>query len=385
MASINETSENEAHSSDSSEEAAGDMSSFIEINEAHASSSEDEAGSGVDDEPESEIEWIEEDIAVDEPMVEQREKDLKAKQELSAEEIELIRMQLRSKLNPKKKSATASSRKSKKEVFRVPKEHPVFVGETDQLEAFIVEMELTHSKETTGRNADRHHPEFITKLVPYFKEGTAARIWFKMYASRRSKANKKLTWKRLVRDLRLNYGAFDQPDIQFEDYYDMMQGSMDVKTYIAKKCEAALMSDDLTPRLLKFGFIRGLKSDICNYVKLQKPDSLEDAQRIAIDFENSMKKSSSSKKQPSVSDNGKKKDKRDGDKQEGHRKRPRESADKMSESQKKALDELRKLRKNKCFGCGLDGHRREECKTDKAIVKKHLERVAELRQKINGK
>jgi len=215
---------------------------------------------------------------------------------LTPQEIELIRMQLRNNLKDKRQCSGIRETIRKENRFQVPKEHPVFNGESEKLEAFIMEMELTHAKETTGEMASRHNSEFITKLVPYFKADTAARIWFKMYASRRAKSGSCLSWKKLVRDLRRSYGAFDQPDIQFEDYYDMAQRTLDVKTYIAKKCEAALMSSDLTPRLLKFGFIRGLNTEIKNYVKLQKPNSLEEAQRAAIDFGNSMKGKSNLKK-----------------------------------------------------------------------------------------
>lgn len=384
-------SENEARSSDGSISPIGGNASFIEMDTEGLPT----VASDVDSEDEHSVDGSDEENV--EPEVEayvnspeEQEVDPPNDsldcEKLSRDEIALIRMQLRSNLsNIQQPEQSVSKNKDTEKNFRVPKEHPIWGGEPDKLETFIVEMELTHARETSGKMADMDNPGFITKLIPYFKPETSARIWFKMYASRRARAGLKLTWKRLVRDLRESYGVFDQPDLQFEEYYEMMQNGDDVKTYIAKKCEAALMSEDLTPRLLKFGFIRGLNVDIRNYVKLQKPATLEDAQRIAIDYANSIKGKSNSKR--ASSESSKKSDSRKeiATSSSGTRKRSRKNDDQLSESQKTALEKLRTLRRDKCFNCGISGHRREACKTDQTQVKKHQELITGLKNKINNK
>lgn len=372
--------DNEVCSSDESESPNGWGTSFIEMNDGANSSSSEESGNVNEEESESDPE-VDDATTEDPPVV--PENGIENSNALTQEEIALIRMQLRRELGNHQLENLEMGKRDQR-VFRVPKEHPVFDGEPENLEPFIVEMELTHAKETNGRARDEHNPDFITKLLPYFKEGTSARTWFKMYASRRTRLGVKLTWKRLVRDLRGSYGVFEQPDLQFEEYYDMQQSKDDVKTYIAKKCEAALMSEDLTPRLLKFGFIRGLNPDIRNYVKLQKPTTLEEAQRIAIDYSNSMKQKRHKPEHGGKSERNQSERNQSINSNSRPRKRNREDEVKLNDLQKKALSELRKLRKDRCFNCGMQGHRREDCKSDRAVVKKHRDMVTELRNKINS-
>lgn len=401
MANIDNVSDNEAHSSED------DVSPIKAVDTSFILPSSDRGDSSADEDEEEEDAVADasmEDEAVslrDDPLLDDNEDTLSEilpspavegiSQPLTIGEVAALRAMMRKQISATQQvpSSKTNEPKENDKKFRVPKEHPVFNGDADKLEAFIVEMELTHAKETSGSKGDKHNPEFITKLIPYFKAESAGRIWFKMYASRRIRAGMKLTWKRLVRDLRASYGVFDQPDIQFEDYYEMSQKNDDVKTYIAKKCEAALMSEDLTPRLLKFGFIRGLNPEIRKYVKLQKPETLEAAQRTAIDYENSIKGKVAVKK--SVADGQRGRGSGRGSGSDGasrtepaSRKRPNESTASMSNEQIKALDELRMIRRNKCFGCGLEGHRREACKADKAVVKKHQDLIASLKTKING-
>jgi Ty3 transposon capsid-like protein len=320
---------------------------------------------------------------------------------LSVEEIALIRMQLRENLVTRSERDRARGKLEVKpepaaKEFRVPKDHPVFDGDVDKLEAFIEGMELTHAKYTTGSARNKSNPDFITKLLPYFKEGTPAHTWFRVYARKRTKAGLKLTWGRLVRDIRASYGVFDQPDTQFETYYTMMQKGDDIHTYIANKCEAAMMSDDLTPNILKFGFIRGLDPDVKKHVKLRKPKTVEDAQREAIEYENSTggkaaKKSSSARMASKVSrgngnGHGSGNGRRSGsdNNSSNGRKRNRDDGNKLSGDQKEALEELRRSRRNKCFGCGKDGHRRDDCKASENEIASFQEKVNKLKSKIKG-
>ena len=402
MVDLREISDIEANSSsDDQRSINGADSSFIQVEGNDSSDSEDEGDIGVgadmDVEEQRPPEIVDDDQVDEDEDVEIKPDDVPEVEfdgddqvrPLSSDEVSIFRMYLRGQVLNGLREPVINKKSKKETVFRVPKEHPVFDGCSGNLETFIVEMELTHAKETNGTAGDKHNPDFITKLIPYFKESTAARIWFKMYASRRTKSSLKLTWNKLVRDLRASYGVFDRPDIQFEDHYDMAQKSYDVKTYIAKKCEAALLSEDLTPRLLKFGFIRGLNEDIRKYVKLQKPETLEEAQRIAIDFENSIKGKSTNRPtrvrlEGTCSDVTRRSSPNNNGAGDGKRKRNPDGKGKLNESQAKALEELRVLRRNKCFECGVAGHRREECKATGDIVKNHKEVVAKLKDRING-
>jgi len=336
---------------------------------------------------------------------------------LSEAEIALVRLQLRENLVTRREHDRAQVKKigrfgyevdKSTEEFRVPKDHPVFDGDVSKLEAFIESMELTHSKYTTGLARDKPNAEFISKLLPYFKEGSPAHTWFRVYARKRTQAGLKLTWCRLVRDIRASYGVFDQPDMQFEAYYTMMQKGDDIHTYIAKKCEASMMCNDLTPNLLKFGFIRGLDPDVKKHVKLAKPKTVEEAQREAIEYENSTggkpTKKSSSSRSSTNSNSGRGRGHGNGNGRgdgtggygrgngsgssstsSGGRKRGRGGDDNLSAEQSEALEALRQFRRNKCFGCGKEGHRREKCDATDVELAAFQEKVDKLKSKINRK
>ncbi len=101
-------------------------------------------------------------------------------------------------------AALNPSQEKESKRFKVPKEHPVFDGTAATLEMFIREMEFTHPEYTSGSAAKESSSGFISKLVPYFKEGTGARVWFKMLASKWQRGKKKKTWARLVKSYGLN-------------------------------------------------------------------------------------------------------------------------------------------------------------------------------------
>lgn len=182
-----------------------------------------------------------------------------------------------------------------KDNFRVPREHPVYDGLPENLEPFLVEMRLLHVTETGKYNEDKHLPLFISRLVPYFKAGSAVRIWFKTYASERLVNEKRLTWKKLVRDLRIKFGVIDQPGKIFESFWSMTQKD-DVQSYIARQSELALLIPNLPEFLRLYGFIRGLKQRIHEYVKLRAPNTIEEAQKHAIRYEKSIANSVNEKK-----------------------------------------------------------------------------------------
>jgi hypothetical protein len=102
--------------------------------------------------------------------------------------------------------------------FKVPKDHPVFDGSPSNMEMFIREMEFTHPEYTNGENAKRDANQFISKLVPYFKTGSGVQAWFKMYVSNRHTDKKKMSWFKLVKALRKQYGEHDDKRARFEEF-----------------------------------------------------------------------------------------------------------------------------------------------------------------------
>ena len=61
--------------------------------------------------------------------------------------------------------------------FRVPKEHPIFV-KPEEVEKWIMDMELLHSEYTNTEMGNLDNPNFITKLVMYFDEEWGAAVSF---------------------------------------------------------------------------------------------------------------------------------------------------------------------------------------------------------------
>jgi hypothetical protein len=261
------------------------------------------------------------------------------------------------------------------EEFRVPKTHPVFDGSPGKLEPFIMEMELEHQSWVMGPRADEHRPEFITKLGDYFKESTAARTWFQLYARERIQKNLPLSWHELVKGLRGAFGAQDRPDILYCKYWELQQGNSSVQDYITNKKQAALLcGENLLPIVAMWGFVRGLESDVQSYVNLQQINNLEDAQIAAIKFAESQsgpKKlitRSKSKKQDDVASERKRKF-------TARNKNPPSSVTQME-----ARENLKKLKFGKCFGCGSEGHMREKCDASEEAKKIYQQEINRLRR-----
>lgn len=300
---------------------------------------------------------------------------------LSSEEIALLRTMLRIKL----KSLQDQRRTQTVKRFEVPKTHPIFSGDPESLENFLMEMHLTHAEWTTGPAASRHNPDFIRKLVDYFQEDSAVRIWFKIYAVERQNAHQRMTWSLLTRALRRDYGLLAQPESKFENFWELKQGNDTIQSYISRKKGAALEAkDNLTPAMVKFGFIRGLRPDLKRHVKIQNPETVEKAQKLAVAYEESTKDTKISTPVNKVS---KPNVKQSSQKNENEKKRKFESTNTttLNPTQRDALSELRKLRDNKCFGCGVAGHRQEKCNASASIKESHQASVKRLKETINGK
>ena len=266
--------------------------------------------------------------------------------------------------------------------FSVPRDHPIFSGSSNELEPFIMEMELLHDKET--KNGDDNNPSFITKLVPYFKSKSAVHTWFKMWASSRKKKGLRLSWNELVTSLREKYGAYEQPRKRFEEFFDLSQTS-DIQSYIAAKAEAALLSPEVNPKIELYGFLRGLREDYLNYVNLQCPKTLEAAQQSAIAYENSGSANTATPKKnrkvtfdpkpltkPSITSTP-------------TSDRKRKSTSNLSRDGEQALMELREIRKKgMCYKCGQAKHRVNECKADELVIQAHQSKINELKTRINN-
>jgi Zinc knuckle len=303
----------------------------------------------------------------------------KEAQPLTQSEIIAMRMMIRRELMEIKRGSKerAEIRLRKAAPFQVPKEHPVFDGDPANLEPFIVEMELVHEKETRGKAAGKQNTSFITKLISYFKDGSAAKTQFRMWASERQKNKKILSWNALVDNLREIYQPYDQGYKAYKKFWELKQ-SGDIKSYIASKSEAALQSADINPAISLYGFLHGLRSDFRNYVNLHRPGSLEEAQKHAIAYENSgsaeksfkrLRENSSNQHSQDTSDKGKKK------------KKIKRTAD-----QEAALKEIRSLRdKDSCFKCGETGHKAFKCKASEKDTEAFQQKIANLKERMNDK
>ena len=271
-------------------------------------------------------------------------------------------------------------------IIQLPRDHPVFDGSSANLESWIMEMELTHQAFTNMYVKDSNQKPFISQLVPYFSPGSAVQSWFKLYASERVKKNLKMTWNKLIRDLRKNFGKFDQPEQIFEDFY-MLQQEGSVKEYITKKNSLAVMCmGDLNENVKYYGFVRGLKPRIREYVKLQQPKSVEVAQDLAIAFENSLIKpigrvnSDGPHQATRPARDRVPKERVDRDQRNINGKR---TGGNMSKNKEKLLDEIRKLRANRCFDCGEQGHRREECHATDELKQSFQKKIQKLKLMMN--
>ena len=169
--------------------------------------------------------------------------------------------------------------------FRVPKDHPIF-KKPDEVEQFIMDMELFHQEYTDERMRDVRNPNFITKLIMYFDEDWGARSWLKLWAKETQARNLDLSWSSLKEALRNRYSGYDEPRLKFDAYIELHQ-QHEVKRYIAKKAEAAMHCKGLSDEVKLFAFIRGLRKEVQGHVNLQRPQTLDEAQDAAITFENS--------------------------------------------------------------------------------------------------
>lgn len=281
-------------------------------------------------------------------------------------EVEAIKSLLRSQAKALE-GIRAKQRSSVGGRFKVPRDHPKFDGSRTMLEEFVLEMELSHSEYTSGNAARQHKPEFVNQLVSYFEK--EARTWFRLYASRRNRAKLELTWEKLVRDLRKDFGGRHEAETRFNEFLALKQKS-DVNTYISRKTEAALLAEaDLTPRTRLFGFLSGLRADVQEYVRLQCPKKLSEAEEMARAYENSQLN-----RKRKISHGS-------GEEAMGLKKRRDEKGneDRLPPEKLKALVEIRALRKNRCFGCGQAGHRREECSADDRTKQHFQERIDKLK------
>lgn len=255
---------------------------------------------------------------------------------------------------------------SKSEKFKAPRGHPVFEGDGSKLEEFILDMTLMHSEYTRGEAASEDNEEFISQLGPYF-EGDA-KTWFRLFAGRKYNEKKPMTWMDLMTELRSDYGGRHEAESRYHNYFNLKQTG-DVNSYIAKKTAAALLAaDDLNPRTELFGFLGGLKSDVQDYVRLQRPTTLREAEEIARAYENSLRnrkrKGESSPKRTGREQTMKK---YVGDEISNH------------SAHQQALEEIRALRRNGCFKCGLPGHRRDDCKSEESVATAYQAKIDALK------
>lgn len=311
---------------------------------------------------------------------------------LSKEEIELARSGLR--LLTEILIKTGKPKREKRDKlpkFKVPSNHVQFNGDPEQLEPFITHMQLAHSEYTTGPAADKDNPLFINKLVEYFVKDSSVRQWFEAYAVKRREKRLKLSWNKLVLALRKDYGIQDLMEEHLTKFHNLTQGKDNIHAYIAKKKTAAiLVKEHLTPLVLLYSFLQGLRPDVALHVRERNPTTVEEAQSAAITYEGLQRKhkkatsNNTSKIIPSSSvaassiENHPVKRKQVSFAAESNGKRIR------TKDQQTALDELMALRKGKCFDCGSGTHLKGSCTASNDIKGAHENKVKQLKSRINS-
>ena len=299
----------------------------------------------------------------------------------------------------RKKRGKDSGRDKKRPRFKVPKDHPMFSGRPEDLDQFIMKMELQYEEYTDSVQREAHLPHFICKLGGHFEKELGADWWFYTWARGKRKRNEPCTWLGLVEAMREQFGGVDQERLRFNEFIDLRQGAMEsVTKYMSQKAKLALQCE-VSDKIQLYGFIRGLRSDIQSYVNLQRPKSLDEAQKHALTFEAS---TTNGQKRSTKPNNGESKNggqnsggsgtgsgtnnnKSSGtrnvvDKSNASKEKSRSDPKALTQRQKEALEEIRQLRKGKCFACGQTGHESRSCTAPQATKDSHQERISKLKQ-----
>lgn len=290
---------------------------------------------------------------------------------LSKDEIALFRQQLREGLN---KGTKITSNELKR--FKVPTKHPIFDGRLEKLEEFISSMMLTHMEWVTGDQARAHCPKFITKLVDYFDEKSGARLWFSNYATERLRAEKVLSWSRLVRDLRRDFHQSKQQGALFSDFYFLEQGADDIQIYVAKFKNAVQQAKSLiTEALMIMVFTAGLREETQRQVNPLEPKTIEAAIKLAIQFEgtNASLKPKARKASTTKAVDESKPVKRKTDEM---------VASGKAEKRRKIAMEIRESQAGVCFECGEAGHMKDSCQATTEARAKHKKKIYNLKAEL---
>ena len=308
--------------------------------------------------------------------------------DLLREKMRQVLEMLRKERKKKRKREAGGAQKKVK--FKVEKGHPMFSGKPEDLDQFIMKMELQYEEYTDSVQREAHNPNFICKLGGHFEKELGADWWFYTWARGIRKANQPCTWNSLVEAMRKHFGGVDQQRIRFNEFIDLKQGLETVSKYMAQKAKIALQCEALNDNIEMYGFIRGLRPDIHSYVNLQRPQSLGEAQQHALTFEASMATNgqpqrSALRQTPSGTNNGGTKSGKSvknsgtGSGTSGKETTKNRDSKKLSPRQQEALEELRQLRKNKCFACGNEGHQSRDCSAPQATKDSHQERINKLK------